>query len=94
MDNWNFRVAYTVLDEIYLEDVKKLESIYKNSTDYHSSYTFSWYEENYVKYLKLIEPDWINYINDFKINGVNSKNWKEKLKPLPPEDPNVKISRF
>jgi hypothetical protein len=94
MDNWNFRVAYTILDEIYLEDVKKLESIYKNSTDHHNSYTFSWYEENYVSYLKLIEPDWINYINDFKINGVNSKNWKEKVKPLPPEDPNVKISRF
>jgi hypothetical protein len=89
MDNWNLRSAYTLIDQLYSEDLKLQSDIHSKST----SYEYTYYTSTYTDYLNSIYPKWSSYIEDFKIKDINSNNWKEKIQTLPPLDPSVRISR-
>ena len=89
MDNHNFRVAFTLIDDLFLEDVKLLDSINKNET----TYDYNYYYENNVKYILSIIPSWQIFIDDYKVKGVTKDNWMEKVKELPPLDPTVTIKK-
>ena len=80
MANWNFRIAFTLIDNLFAEDVKLLDGTCRKTKNWN----FNYYEEKYVKYLKRNLPDWEECLTKFKIEGVSKSNWEKNLKPLPP----------
>lgn len=84
MNNKNLRIAFTLIDDLFLEDIKLIKQL----QDKLKYYGYDYYERTYVDYLRQLIPNWQHNIDDFKIKGVNKLNWKEMVEKLPPLDKN------
>jgi hypothetical protein len=76
MDNTNFRIAFTLLDDGFSNDLKELEKIVKK----YPIYSYDAFEKENVEYLKTLLTDHEKTLTKFKIEGVTKQNYKEKLK--------------
>lgn len=74
MDNKNLRIAFTLLDDGFLEDIKELENIAMK----YSSWSYEYNEGEYAQYLKLILKDHEKTLIKFKISDVNNQNYINK----------------
>ncbi len=54
LDNKNLRIAFTLLDELFKEDVRLLGELNHNL----NNRDFNYIEDKYVRYLKQITPEW------------------------------------
>jgi hypothetical protein len=76
MDNTNFRIAFTLLDDGFSNDLKELEKLVKK----YPIYSYDVFEKENVEYLKTLLADHEKTLTKFKIEGVTKQNYKEKLK--------------
>lgn len=76
MANTNFRIAYTLLDDGYRNDIKELESLVKK----YPIYSFEYNEKEYAQYVKDLLVSHEKTLTKFRIEGVTKENYKEKLK--------------
>jgi hypothetical protein len=76
MANTNLRVAYTLLDDGFLNDIKDLEKLVKK----YPIYSYEYNEKEWAQYVKDLLVDHEKTLTKFKIEGVNKLNYKEKLK--------------
>ncbi len=76
MDNTNLRVAFTLLDDGFSNDLKELEKIVKK----YPTYSYDYNEEEYAQYVKELLVDHEKTLTKFKIEGVTKENYKKFLK--------------
>ncbi len=76
MDNTNLRIAFTLLDDGYKNDLTELEKIVKK----YPIWSYDIFEKENVEYLKNILIDKEKTLTKFRIEGVTKDNYKEKLK--------------
>ncbi len=80
MENTNLRVAFTLLDDGFLNDVKELEKLVKK----YPIYSFEYNEKEYAEYVKTLLVDHEKTLNKFRIEGVTKLNYKDFLKKEEP----------
>lgn len=73
MSNGNLRIAYTLLDDGFLNDIKELESLVKK----YPIYSYGYNEENYAQYVKDLLVDHEKTLTKFRIQGITKLNYKE-----------------
>ena len=78
--NNNLRVAFTLLDKGFLEDIKQLEEIIKK----YPHYSYDYFEKENAQYCKTLLVDHEKTLQKFKIEGVDTKNYKDFLKKEEP----------
>lgn len=83
MENTNLRVAFTLLDDGFLSDIKELEKLVKK----YPIYNYESFEKDYVEYLKPLLVEHEKTLTKFKIEGVTKLNYKDFLKK---EEPTIK----
>lgn len=76
MDNTNLRIAFTLLDDGYKNDLVELERIVKK----YPIWSYDIFEKDNVEYLKTLLIDKEKTLTKFRIEGVTKDNYKEKLK--------------
>jgi hypothetical protein len=76
MDNTNLRIAFTLLDDGYKNDLVELEKIVKK----YPIWSYDIFEKDNVEYLKTLLIDKEKTLTKFRIEGVTKDNYKEKLK--------------
>lgn len=90
MENKNLRIAFTLIDDLFLEDIK----IIKQLQEKIKFYGYDYYERTYVDYLVKNIPNWQSYIDEFKIEGVNKSNWREMIEKLPSMDGKTNVTKI
>lgn len=80
MANTNLRVAYTLLDDGYLKDIKELEKVVKK----HPIYSYEYNEKEYAQYVKTLLVDHEKTLAKFRIEGANKTNYQDFLKKEEP----------
>ncbi len=78
--NNNLRVAFTLLNKGFLEDIKQLEEIIKK----YPHYSYDYFEKENAQYCKTLLVDHEKTLQKFKIEGVDTKNYKDFLKKEKP----------
>ena len=73
MANGNLRIAYTLLDDGFLNDIKELESLVKK----YPIYSFEYNEKQYAQYVKDLLVDHEKTLTKFRIQGITKLNYKE-----------------
>lgn len=73
MANNNLRIAFTLLDDGFLNDIKELESLVKK----YPIYSYEYNEENYAQYVKDLLVDHEKTLTKFRIQGITKLNYKE-----------------
>jgi len=76
MANTNLRVAYTLLDDGFLNDIKDLEKLVKK----YPIYSYEYNEKEYAQYVKDLLVDHEKTLIKFRIEGVTKLNYKDFLK--------------
>ena len=76
IENTNLRIAFTLLDDGYSNDLKELEKLVKK----YPIFSYDYNEKEYVQYVKELLVDHEKTLTKFKIEGVTKDNYKEKLK--------------
>lgn len=76
MANTNLRIAYTLLDDGFRNDIKDLQILVKKN----SSWGYDYNEKEYAQYVKELLVSHEKTLTKFRIEGVNKENYKEKLK--------------
>ena len=80
MANTNLRVAYTLLDDGFLNDIKELERLVKK----YPVYSYEYNEREYAQYVKTLLVDHEKTLTKFRIEGVTKINYKDFLKKEEP----------
>lgn len=80
MANTNLRVAYTLLDDGFLNDIKELEKLVKK----YPIYSYGYNEKEHVEYLKTLLVEHEKTLTKFRIEGVTKINYKDFLKKEEP----------
>jgi hypothetical protein len=73
MANTNFRIAYTLLDDGYRNDIKELEILVKK----YPIYSYEYNEENYAQYVKDLLIDHEKTLTKFRIQGITKLNYQD-----------------
>lgn len=76
IENTNLRIAFTLLDDGYKNDITELEKIIKK----YPIWSYDIFEKENVEYLKTILINHEKTLTKFRIEGVTKQNYKEKLK--------------
>lgn len=80
MANTNLRVAYTLLDDGFLNDIKDLEKLVKK----YPIYSYEYNEKEWAQYVKTLLLDHEKTLIKFRIEGVTKINYKDFLKKEEP----------
>jgi hypothetical protein len=80
MANTNLRVAYTLLDDGFLNDIKDLEKLVKK----YPTYSYEYNEKEWAQYVKDLLVDHEKTLIKFRIEGVTKLNYKDFLKKEEP----------
>lgn len=80
MANTNLRVAYTLLDDGFLNDIKELEKVVKK----YPIYSYDYNEKDYAQYVKTLLVEHEKTLTKFRIEGVTKINYKDFLKKEEP----------
>lgn len=77
LKNTNFRIAYTLLEQGFKEDIENLTDLIEENKSLEWRYKY--YEENYAQYCKnlLIKKEGI--LNQFRVKGLTKENYKNYL---------------
>ena len=77
LKNTNFRIAYTLLEQGFKEDIENLTDLIEENKSLEWRYNY--YEENYAQHCKnlLIKKDGI--LNKFRVKGLTKENYKNYL---------------
>jgi hypothetical protein len=78
MENTNLRVAFTLLDDGYLNDIKELEKLVKK----YPIYSYEYNEKEYAEYVKILLIDHEKTLIKFRIVGVTKLNYNDFLKKV------------
>jgi len=77
MENTNFRVAFTLLEQGFKEDIKIMEKLVSENPSVKWSYDY--YEKDYVSYCKELLVSQEKTLSSFRIVGVTAQNYKQFL---------------
>ena len=77
MENINFRVAFTLLEQGFKEDIAIMEKMVAENPSLKWSYDF--YETDYVAYCKELLVAQEKTLSSFRIAGVTAQNYKQFL---------------
>ncbi len=80
MANTNLRVAYTLLDDGFSNDIKELEKLVKK----YPIYSYEYNEKEYAQYVKALLVDHEKTLIKFRIQGADKINYKDFLKKEEP----------
>ena len=80
MANTNLRVAYTLLDDGFLNDIRELEKLVKK----YPIYSYEYNEKEYAQYVKDLLATHEKTLTKFRIEGVTKTNYKDFLKKEEP----------
>jgi hypothetical protein len=75
MENTNFRVAFTLLEQGFMEDIKIMEKLVSENPSVKWSYDF--YEKDYVSYCKELLVGQEKTLSSFRIAGVTAQNYRQ-----------------
>jgi hypothetical protein len=78
MENTNLRVAYTLLEKLFKEDVEFINKTAKN----YPTYKYDYIEERYVKYTNNLLKENESALDKFKLKNVDKNNWKTHINDL------------
>jgi hypothetical protein len=77
MANTNFRVAFTLLEQGFMEDIKTMEKLVKENPSVQWKYDL--YEKDYAIYCKELLKKQEKILAAFRIQGVTKENYKSFL---------------
>jgi hypothetical protein len=79
MANTNFRVAFTLLEQGFMEDIKVMEKLVKENPSVQWNYDF--YEKEHAAFCKELLKTQDKILAKFRIPGVTKSNYKSYLIP-------------
>jgi hypothetical protein len=77
MANTNFRVAFTLLEQGFMEDIKVLEQLIKENSSLQWKYDY--YEKGHAVYCKELLKNQDKILSTFRIPGVTKGNYRSFL---------------
>lgn len=77
MENTNFRVAFTLIEQGFKDDIKMMEKLVAENPTVKWSYDY--YEKEYVTYCKELLVAQEKTLSSFRISGVTPQNYKQFL---------------
>ena len=80
MANTNFRIAFTLLEQGFLEDIKLIEKLVKESPSVQWQYDI--FEKDYAAYSKELLIKQEKLLATFRVAGVTKMNYKNFLVPV------------
>ena len=75
MENTNFRVAFTLLEQGFKEDIKIMEKLVAENPS--EKWTYDYYEKDYVAYCKELLVVQEKTLSSFRIAGVTPQNYSQ-----------------
>jgi hypothetical protein len=75
IENTNFRVAFTLLEQGFMEDIKMMEKLVAENPSVKWSYDY--YEKDYVLYCKELLVGQEKTLSSFRIAGVTAQNYRQ-----------------
>ena len=80
INNTNFRVTYTLIEQGFLSDIKTMETLIKQTPS--AKWYYDYYEENYAVYCKEHLPEVEAQLSALRVEGVNKTNFRQFLKKV------------
>lgn len=77
MANTNFRVAFTLLEQGFMEDIKVMEKLVKENPSVQWKYDY--YEKGHAVYCKELLKNEDKILSTFRIPGVTKGNYRSFL---------------
>jgi hypothetical protein len=75
MENTNFRVAFTLLEQGFKEDIKIMEKLVAENPS--EKWSYDYYEKDYVAYCKELLLVQEKTLSSFRIAGVTAQNYSQ-----------------
>jgi hypothetical protein len=75
MENTNFRVAFTLLEQGFKEDIKIMEKLVAENPS--EKWAYDYYEKDYVAYCKELLVVQEKTLSSFRIAGVTPQNYSQ-----------------
>jgi len=80
LNNTNFRVAYTLIEQGFLNDIQTMENLVKETPN--AKWYYDYYEKEYSVYCKEHLPEVEPQLSILKVQGVDQSNYKQFLKKV------------
>jgi hypothetical protein len=80
LNNTNFRVAYTLIEQGFLNDIQTMENLVKETPN--AKWYYDYYEKEYSVYCKEHLPELQVQLSGLRVEGVNKSNYRQFLKKV------------